>query len=102
MLPTPLLNSVKKGTRHLNIVNKVNPTKTHAALLPTLVCLLVDYRCYTTYHLAVFIGKEILGFAELKSGILVLRQRGYFVAMQIGHIIFVAAIKVIMELYERL
>ena len=100
MLPTPLLNSVKKGTRHLNIVNKVNPTKTHAALLPTLVGFLIDYRCYTTYHLAVFIGKEILGFAELKSGILILRQCINLIAMQIGHIVLIAAIKVIMELYE--
>ena len=71
-------------------------------MFPTLVSLLVDYSCNTTYYIAVFIGKEILSLTEIKGRILVRRECVYLVAMQIGHIVFVASIQVVMELYESL
>ena len=102
VLPTPILYSGKKGTRHFDVVDEIYPSEAHSTLSPALVGFLVYNSSHTACYLTILIGKEILGFAELKSGILILRQCINLIAMQIGHIVLIAAIKVIMELYERL
>ena len=95
---SPGCNGIEEGTRHLHIVDEIDPTEAHTLAIPPFVGAMVDDAGNTTYHLTVAISHEIFGLAELKGSILVLTQRVTLVAIKVGSIKLVATIQVVVEL----
>ena len=99
-LTTKLSDRIKQCTRHINIVHHVYPPETHAFALPAGVSTAVNDRCHTAHNTPLAIGKEIIGLAKVKSGILILRQRVHIVAEKRGHIVGIALVQIVMEVYK--
>ena len=81
LLTSPFLNCIEEGLTHLDVIDEIHPSETHTLALPLLVGPMVDDAGNTPYQLAILIGHEILGLAELESSILILAQRMDLVAV---------------------
>ena len=101
----PVLDGPKQGATDVLIVDEVNPSEAHGRALPLLVVAAVDDAGDTAHEPPVLIGEKILGLAELEGSIFLLdiwRERLHLVAVQVGSIVGVAAIEVVVKLYEGL
>ena len=97
-----VLNSLEQGCRHFSVIDKVYPSKAHALAIPTLVGLMVDDGGNASDYLARLVGKVIFSLAEVEGRITVVAKSVVIVAIKSRHIILIAFVQVIMELYEGL
>ena len=97
-LLTPLFHSLQQCLRHLYVINKVYPSKSHTFPIPTVVGTMIDDRRHTSHHLTITQGEEIIGFTKLKGSILISAQGGHLIIIEIGHCILVATVEIIMKL----
>ena len=82
---SPVCHGVEKSLRHLPVVNEVYPAKAHVLGVPCIVGPFVDYCSHPSCKSAVFVGKEVIGFAEIESRVFLFRERAKHVLVQIGH-----------------
>ena len=70
------------------VVNEIYPAETDLCMIPVAVGDMVDDGCDASHQLAVFVCQELAGKRVLVHGILPGIQRGHFVRIQVGDIIW--------------
>ena len=97
---TPLCHSLQQGFRHLNVVDKVYPSKTYAVALPLFVGTTVNDSGNASYNLSILISQKVFGLTKLEGCIFVLAQGVNLVRIQVWSIVGIAAIQIVVELYK--
>ena len=96
--PAPVLDGFQQGSRHLGVVDEVEPAEAHLVTVPPLIGAAVDDGGYPANGLTVLISHKIVGLAALERRVLVPSEGGHFVSVQIRHGAVVAPIQVVVEL----
>jgi hypothetical protein len=65
---------LQQSTRHIRVVNEVEPSKANLLLLPLLVGTMIDDGSHTSHHLSSSQGQVILRLTELEGRVSFLRQ----------------------------
>ena len=96
-----ILHSAEKGTTHIEVIDEVEPSEADAVALPSGVGLMVYDTGDAAHDLSVFVVCEIvLRLTEVESWVLRRRKGVLLIHEQVWHIIRIAFIQVIMEVYE--
>ena len=102
MLTRPPLGSGEESIHHLGIIDEVDPAEACSLLPPLLVGSLVLYYSDAAHHLAVAIGKEIVGIAELEGRIAVLAECIHSIIKELGYIVRRLLVQFIREIDKQL
>ena len=79
MFTAKLLHRLQQGTRHILVVNEVEPSEANLLLLPLFVGAMIDDGSHSSHHLSSSQGQVILRLTELEGRVSFLRQSVLFI-----------------------